>query len=116
MATGSDIPKWISAVVAVLVLLGAISGTYTVLSSNMERMIITQEMTVHSIRKLDDYDMYLERKIESLRENDIRREVEMRGMQKDTSKLDDLMNKVLSEMKRMNEILIRSEVANGKTN
>lgn len=114
MSADSQVPKWISATVAVLVVLGAISGTYSVINSKLDRALLTQESVLRDVAKLDEYDVYLERKLEALKEADIRSEVEVRVLKENTGKLESMMIEALNELKRMNEVLIRGEKSDAK--
>lgn len=114
MAVESSVPKWISAIVAVLILLGSGATAYSSLSSKMTALEVENERLKEDYRKLDEYDVHLEGEIDKLKGDAIRMEAEMGSVKAATSKMEFTMSEMLKEMKRMNENIIRMGVANGK--
>ena len=114
MAADSQIPKWISAVVAILLLLAAGATAYSNLNSKMTALGVENERLKEDYKELDAYDVHLEAEIDRLKGEAIRMEAEMGSVKAATSKMEFTMSEMLKEMRRMNENIIKMGAANGK--
>lgn len=112
MTNGKDggTSSWVSAVVALLILVGSGATAYSNLNSKLAGMGVAVEGNSQEIKELDNYDVHLTEKVDELKGDAIRTEAEMGSLQRATDKLDFTMGEMLKEMKRMNDNLIRMGV------
>lgn len=99
--------QWVGVVVASLMLSGASIAAYVDIKSDIavieSRLISVKE----SETKLDEYDRFLQKQIDMASDNIIRIEAQQQYVVSTQVRLEQVMDKILVEMKSMNENVIR---------
>jgi len=109
MTSGSNgrIVSWVAVGLTTVVLFGSIAVGYSDLNSALTSLRTYQGSVNSKLVELDEYDVYLTEKMDEVRGKAIRTEERVSGLQRSIDKLDLTMDKILNELKRMNEIQIR---------
>ena len=104
---------WVAAGIAALVMLGTGSAAYTDVKSEVAVLDSQQRAIVTVEGKLDEYDAYLSREIDILKERTTKTESVQVSLKATQDRIDGTMREILNEMKDMNENIIKLGVKNG---
>ena len=104
---------WAAVAVSILLLLGGGITSYSNLNSRMA--VLQEKVSTRELKdlELDSYDAYLTKDADMVSDRITRVEAAQEGIRKTQERLEYMMGQILSEMKMMNENIIRLGVANG---
>ena len=102
--------SWVAAIVSTLVLLGSGGAAYSSMSSGLAVAVSKIENVEEVNREQDKYDAIRSEVIDSHGKLLVKNEVEQDALRKTQEDMKGIMSDMLSEMKQMNENLIRLEM------
>ena len=98
---------WAAVALSILLLLGGGVTSYSDLNSKMA--VLQEKVKTRELKdiEMDGYDAYLTKDIDSLEDRTTRVEAAQEGIRKNQERIEFTMGQILSEMKLMNENIIR---------
>lgn len=104
---------WAAVLISVALLLSGGVASYVSLKSEMA--VLQEKVYTRELKdvELDEYDAYLTKDVDSLGDRTTRIEAVQEGIRKNQERIEFTMGQMLSELKMMNENIIKLGVRNG---